>query len=91
MYVPKVFNVASTRSGRPVANQYIIVTPEGTFFQSYRSVIAFIDHNDKVTLDQNKWDYSRTTAKYRNAFLNLDTKEIQKRIKSGDIELGDLN
>lgn len=38
----RVRNMDSPRSGRPVANQFIVDTAEGTYFQSYDSVIAFV-------------------------------------------------
>lgn len=36
----KVYNMTSPRGGE-VPNQFEIVTPEGTYFQSYSSIIAF--------------------------------------------------
>ena len=41
MNIPKVRSMVSLRSGKPVANQIIITTDEGKFFQSYDSIIAF--------------------------------------------------
>lgn len=86
----KVRNMESPRSYRSVANQFIIDTDEGRYFQSYQSVIAFVK-GDKVVLDENKWNYSVTTAKYRNQFLRQTTKETQAKIDSGEYELADLN
>jgi hypothetical protein len=83
-----------SNKGNPIPNQFIIFTPDATFFQSYQSVIVKTTFEDgqKVTyLDESKWDYSRTTAKYRNQFLGLTTKEIEARIKSGEFKLADLN
>lgn len=73
-------------------------------FQSYNSVIAerifwraedvkgFGDERTvEITLDENKWDYSTTTGKYRNQFLGEDINETQKKIKSGEYKLADLN
>ncbi len=89
----KVSNMTG-RSGRAVPNQYIINTPGATYFQSYGSVIAkttFEDGERVVYLDETYWDYSRTTSKYRNAFLGLTTKETKARIDDGRIRLADLN
>jgi hypothetical protein len=86
----KVKQMTSSRSGRPVANQFIIYTIEGEYFQSYDSVIAF-DNNGKITLDNNTWDYSRTTSKYRNEFLGEGIAETRAKIKSGEYILADLN
>jgi hypothetical protein len=93
----------SPRTGHPVANQFTITTDDGLYFQSYRSIIAFIPNINymnahksefqymKVFLDATYWDYSVTTSKYRNAFLNDTTKGIKEKIKTGYYELVDLN
>ena len=74
-----------------VPNQFIISTDEGVYFQSYNSTIVFVDEESKVFLDENDWDYSRTTGKYRNIFLGENMSETRKKIKTGDYELIDLN
>jgi hypothetical protein len=76
--------------GNKVANQFIIFDDGISYFQSYDSIIA-VNRNGRIQLDSDKWDYSRTTAKYRNAFLGMDTAEIKKSIKNGIIELANLN
>lgn len=87
-----VRNFRSPRSGAEVANQFIISTNDGRFFQSYDSVVAFIPYGDgKTQLDERYWNYSRTTAKYRNEFLGMTTKETERAIKNGEIELTNLN
>ena len=63
-------------------------------FQSYSSAIAkitFDHHGTKTVLDKNYWDYSVTTGKYRNLFLNETKKETEAKIKSGEYKLKDLN
>lgn len=88
----KVENLISSSSGREVVNQFIIYDDNGNvFFQSYRSIIAKIDNKGKKYLDINKWDYSVTTGKYRNQFLRENKKETEKKIKSGEYILTDLN
>ena len=87
----KVKNMTSNRSGRPVANQFIIYTSEGKYFQSYDSVIALRDNNGKITLDDYYWDYSRTTSKYRNEFLGESIADTRDKIKSGKYKLANLN
>lgn len=87
----KVQNMTGN-TGREIPNQFEIRTKEGIYFQSYTSLIAYIDFaTDKVYLDANTWDYSRTTGKYRNIFLNEDKAETEKKIKSGEYELTNLN
>ena len=45
----------------------------------------------KLYLDREKWDYSKTTGKYRNQFLGETKAETQKKIDSGEYMLADLN
>jgi len=88
----KVENMTSSR-GNDVPNQFIIHTIDGEYFQSYNAIIAFRPKswNKKIQLDRNSWDYSVTTGKYRNSFLNMNKKETIKKIESGEIELTNLN
>ena len=82
-------------TGDVVANQFVITvdTDRGRVmvFQSYNSVIAMRDEDGKITLDENKWDYSTTTARYRNRFLCENTAETKRKIKQGIYQLADLN
>ena len=94
----KVENMTSSR-GNKVANQFIISGKDDqgySFeqFQSYQTVIARKAWDNQglfVELDRNKWDYSRTTSKYRNQFLGETKAETQKKIDSGEYVLTDLN
>ena len=82
------------RTGKPVANQYVIEDDQGnTYFQSYDSIIAKIPdlHRFEIVLDEKYWNYSVTTSKYRNQFLGESTKETQAKINSGEYKLVDLN
>lgn len=69
----RVENMVSPRSGRKVANQFIIRNHNTITFQSYKSVICEIrgagGGYDNVVAFGKDWDYSTTTAKYRNQFL----------------------
>lgn len=89
----KVENMTSPRSGKPVANQFIITDNEGNvWFQSYKSMIAVrMNHTGEIILDADKWDYSVTTSKYRNEFLGVNTAQTRKAINQGLYKLGDLN
>ena len=49
------------------------------------------DLPDIITLDETYWDYSKTTGKYRNQFLGETKAETEKKIKSGEYQLVDLN
>jgi len=86
----KVRNFESPRSGRPVANQFIITHNGYAYFQSYDTIIVKLGKG-KVVLDENAWNYSKTTGKYRNEFLGESIAETRKKIESGEYELADLN
>jgi hypothetical protein len=87
----RVKNMRSPKSGRDVANQFEIWTDNARLFQSYNSTIAKIMDNGTVYLDEYYWDYSRTTGKYRNAFLGEYIADTRKKIKSGEYILTNLN
>ena len=90
----KTENMTST-SGNKIANQFIIYDDNGnTFFHSYSSMIVKKPigfREGKIELDQKYWNYSNTTGKYRNIFLNENITETRKKIKSGEYKLTDLN
>ena len=87
----KVRNMISN-AGNSVPNQFIITTPEGRYFQSYYSTIAFKPFgDDKIELDKDTWDYSNTTSKYRRMFLNEGIDETRAKIKSKEYKLTTLN
>jgi len=90
MKAPTVLNMKSSR-GNKVPNQFIIWTDEEQFFQSYQTIIGKRDNEGNVFLDQNRWDYSVTTSKYRNQWLGMNTKEVKKAIDDGTIKLINLN
>ena len=87
----KVKQMTSPSSGRSVANQFIIYTNKGRYFQSYDSIIAFKDNEGNVTLDLYDWNYSRTTSKYRNEFLREYIADTRAKIESGEYKLENLN
>ena len=85
----KVSNLLSS-SGNKVANQFVIENDNEIFFQSYKSIIANVK-NGKIFLDPVYYKYSKTTSKYLNRFLNMNSKEVQEGLKSGLIEFKNLN
>ena len=92
----KAKNIISDK-GNPITNQIIITDEkkETETFQSYDSIIAVKgwtkDGKRKVTLDNYYWNYSRTTSKYRNAFLGENTDRTRQKIKEGIYKLTNLN
>ena len=90
---PKVQQMTSKRSGNPVANQFLIATDKGVYFQSYETIIGFREYGigHKITLDDNALHYSRTTSKYLYEWLGYNRKEIEGFIKDGVISTKNLN
>ena len=89
--IAKVENCKSNRSGKPIANQFIITLQNGIkIFQSYNSIIA-IKADGETYLDYYRWDYSNTTSRYRKEFLGEDTKTTKKKIEQGKYILEQLN
>jgi len=86
-----MLNVTKTENFNGVKNQFIITTKDGIYFQSYNSIIAFKSKDGKTYLDNYYWDYSTTTGKYRNMFLNETKKETENKIKNGTYILTNLN
>jgi|5_EtaG_2_1085323.scaffolds.fasta_scaffold88739_2 hypothetical protein len=96
----KVYNLENN-NGNKVRNQFEIFDDcDNKFFQSYDAVIVKIEncrHGDfgeitrKIYLDERYWNYSKTTSKYRNMFLNEDTKQTERKIKEGVYTLTNLN
>ena len=96
----KVTNMTSNK-GNKIANQFIIYDDnDNKYFQSYNSIIVKIDNFFKnsdglplssISLDEKYWNYSTTTSKYRNIFLEETTKETQKKIDQGIYILTNLN
>ena len=75
----KVNNITSNR-GNKIPNQFIITDNNGTeYFQSYKSIIVKRTLSNTY-LDKYYWEYSVTTGKYRNIFLNETKKEKLKKM-----------
>ena len=86
----KVQNMTNTR-GNKVPNQFVIECNGAETFQSYDSVIAIRQADNRIVLDSNYWNYSITTSRYRNQFLGETIAETRKKIKSGEYILTNLN
>ena len=96
MDIPKcrATNLKSS-SGRKIVNQIEIVLPGvGRYFSSYGVNIAFIPEDPGsgplVFLDPG-WTYSTTTGKYRNRFLGVNGREVQRRLDRGEYAVAELN
>lgn len=97
----KIYPMYSTRSNGIVINQYKGKIQHANsitwYFQSYNTIIAkFTTKNQKLYLDKNYWDISRTTLKYLKQFLydfigHVSKDDIRTKIKTKEIELINLN
>lgn len=71
----------TSNKGNIIPNQFIIRTAKGVYFQSYKSLIAFIPNKVGAKIQIGKdWKYSKTTGKYRNQFLDETKKETQQKL-----------
>ena len=84
-----VYNMKSSK-GNDVPNQFIVHVNNATYFKSYNTIIAKSE-NGIIILDEEKWDYSKTTGKYRNQFLGETISETRQKIKNGTYKLANLN
>lgn len=92
-----VRNIESPRTGRPVANQFIVETKGHSYFQSYNSLVAVVFYNELqgryYAAIGPDWNYSRTTMKYLCKFLkeaydwheDWNKAKILEEIKNGEI------
>lgn len=87
----KVYNL-STKSGRTVANQFVIKDDNRKVFQSYDSTIVEVKwHSDFCEVNVGyDWGYSRTTTKYLKIFLmeevgftDKEVDQIKKELRKG--------
>jgi len=84
-----VRNLRSSK-GNKVPNQFVIATENKIFFQSYNFIIAMVQ-GGVIYLDPVYYNYSKTTSKYLYMFLNMTKKEMQDKLKSGEIQFKNLN
>lgn len=90
-----VTNLTSPRSGAKVANQYTISDGLGwDYFQSYETLIAKINTDDKLLVVGDDYNYSNTTSRYFKQWLKdyywndeeIDNlKKMLSKAKLGDI------
>ena len=78
-----VIPLKSPRSGKAVANQYVIVSGNTVLFQSYKSLIAVYDEESCTLTLGRHWDYSVTTMKYLNQFLREYCYIVYRNLSDG--------
>ena len=74
-------NMSTSRGGK-AANQFQLYYSNGVVFQSYESIIA-IKLDDGTIILGSDYDYSKTTNKYRCAFLGEYMKETRQKLEDG--------
>ena len=79
----KIRPCESERTGEAVKNQYIIEFSGSVAFQSYNSLIAIYNREEKRLTLGYDWDYSRTTQKYLYQFLRNYCYNIVKQLPNG--------
>jgi hypothetical protein len=77
----------TSRSGNVVPNQTILSDMTGKTFVSYGSKIVYQSKDRasdglplEIIVDENYWDYSRTTGKYRNEFMKIGRASCRERV-----------
>ena len=76
-------NMVTVKNYEGALNQFLIIGDGYTLLQSYSSPVAMLTIEGEVYIFP-EWDFSKTTGKYRNLFLNETKKETQKKINSGE-------
>lgn len=79
----KIEPCTSTRTGENVKNQYIITAPGCYAFQSYNSLIAVYDIENNILTLGRDFDYSTTTSKYLNQFIEYYCYSIYRELPNG--------
>lgn len=82
-------------AGKIIANHYVITNDNGTFLQSYTTILAKIDKDKKLTVSK-MWNFTKETRKCLYIFLTQNgLKQYSKKtaiydgIESGDIKVVD--
>lgn len=85
----QVTNLSSPTTGKPIANQFLLISNNTKTFKSYNTIIAK-QTNKTLYIDRNALDYSATTLKYLKVFLNtIEPKNsLQKLLKTGNLFQG---
>lgn len=68
-------------------NQYVLRDGKGIIFQSYNSIIAVYNYDDKTLTLGKDWDYSTTTSKHLYLFIDdyVDTLTDEGYLLSSEI------
>ena len=92
----RISYLPSVKSGKDLGQQLVIHTDEGTFYQSYHTIVCKVYRgkafNWNILLSKD-WNISRTTKVYTAKFLEMfgfqihSSMDVENAIKSGQITL----
>lgn len=94
--IKKITYLPSNKSGEDLGQQLVVNTDTGTFFQSYRTIIAKVYRNErgdwrmKISED---WTFSKTTKVYTTKFFESFgfgihcSKDVETAIQLGCIDV----
>lgn len=77
MRIAQVKNMDHWKTGKPTANEYVIIERDlederwirRMTFQSYQVIVAIVDFDDRRVIFGSDWHCSITTDRYRNMFF----------------------
>lgn len=74
------------KNGNAVKNQFVINKNGMIIFQSYKSIIAVEKEND-IFLNDEKFNYSKTTKRSLLAFLDIENNEFKNNLKNNQYKI----
>lgn len=84
-------DMINCRISTPFTNCVIVHLSNGwNILKSYNTTIA-MRKGQEVIIDLRYYNYSASTGKHRNYFLNETLKDTDKKIKNGEYKTADLN
>lgn len=90
---PKIkVQLMESEKGNFVKNAFIIHTDQGKFLQSYDDTIAFVSKDDtsKIQVSKNFWNFTPTSLKHLENFLEKDFDIIRWDVQNMEILLVEL-
>jgi hypothetical protein len=86
--LPKMEAIDNNPNQKIITGQYM--DKEYSMFVSYNVVIV-LKIDGEVLIDENKWNYSNTTSRYRCKFLGELGNVTKQKIEKGEYKFANLN
>lgn len=86
--LPKMEAIEKNPNQKIITGQYM--NKEYSMFVSYNVVIV-LKIDGEVLIDENKWNYSQTTSRYRCKFLGELGNVTKQKIEKGEYKFANLN